>query len=268
MQSSEPQQLANWAGNVAYGTQTIFYPTNTDEIKQLVSRLDHVKVLGTRHSFNNLADSHDALILLDRFTPHMEIDESAQTVTVSANIRYGQLCDYLESHGYALHNLGSLPHISVAGACVAATHGSGVNNALLAQKVCAIEIVDAFGSLRTLSRKTHADIFSGCVVNLGALGVVTSLTLEIEPSYTMRQTVYEHLSLASLKNDFADIMSAGYSVSLFTDWHHASFNQVWIKERIHEETASDTPTDFYGAKRATKNLHPIKRMSAKNCTNK
>src|SRR5262249_3078674 len=129
------------------------------------------------------------------------------------------------------------------------------------------EIVNAAGDLVALSRKTNPDIFPGAVVGLGALGVITSVTLKIQPTFQVAQTVFESLSLDSLKRHLEEILSAAYSVSLFTDWRNERINEVWLKG-IHDPTKPPVkqPEDFFGATRATKNLHPIAELSAENCT--
>jgi alditol oxidase len=194
------------------------------------------------------------------------LDPEARTVTIEAGITYGQLCPYLHEKGFGLHNLASLPHISVAGGCATATHGSGVKNGNLATAVSALEFVTASGDVRTLSREKDSNAFHGAVVNLGALGVVTKVTLDIQPTFMMRQHVYENLPLAQLTDHFENIMANGYSVSLFTDWQNKRVNEVWIKRRTRNSDTSDDQPEFYGAKRATRNLHPIAELSAENCT--
>jgi xylitol oxidase len=185
---------------------------------------------------------------------------------VDAGITYGQLGPYLDSKGFALHNLASLPHISVAGACSTATHGSGEKNGNLATAVSALEIVTAAGDVVKLSRKADGEVFRGAVVGLGALGAITRITLDIQPTYTVRQYVYEDLPLAQMKDHFDDIQASGYSVSLFTDWQKQRINEVWIKSRVSDAQAFAAPAEFFGAKAAIRNLHPIAELSAENCT--
>jgi FAD/FMN-containing dehydrogenase len=165
------------------------------------------------------------------------LDASAGTVTVDAGITYGQLCPYLDSKGFALHNLASLPHISIAGACSTATHGSGEKNGNLATAVSALEFVTASGEVVKLSRKLDGEVFRGAVVGLGALGVITRVTLDIQPTYAVRQYVYEDLPLDQMKEHFDDIQSSAYSVSLFTDWQKRRINELWIKSRVGDEQA-------------------------------
>lgn len=257
----------NWAGNYEYSTNNIYYPKNLEEVRELVSSLPKVKVLGTRHSFNGIADSKHNLLSLQEFEPFISIDRKSQTATVSASMRYGQLCQHLYREGFALHNLGSLPHISVAGACVGGTHGSGVKNGILATAVSAIEFVTASGEVVVLSKMKDGEKFYGAVVNLGGLGVITKLTLELQPTFNMRQDVYENLPLRELEKNADEILSVGYSVSLFTDWKTTNINQVWIKKRLKEANSPvEILKSFFGATPATKDLHPIISMPAENCT--
>jgi xylitol oxidase len=181
-------------------------------------------------------------------------------------VSYGQLCPSLDRDGFALHNLASLPHISIAGACATGTHGSGVNNGNLSTAVSAFEIVTADGDVLSIARAKDLRTFQATVVNLGALGVVTTVTLDVQPAFTMRQDVYLDLPMAQVREHFDAIMSAGYSVSLFTDWQRGRVNEVWVKRRIDTGEALTASKDFYGARPATANVHPIVELSAENCT--
>jgi xylitol oxidase len=194
------------------------------------------------------------------------LDSNARTVTIDAGVTYGQLSPYLHGKGFALHNLASLPHISVAGACSTATHGSGEKNGNLSTAVSALEMVTADGEIAKLSRQQDGEAFRGAVVGLGALGVITKVTLDIQPTYMMRQYVYESLPLSAVKDHFDAIESSAYSVSLFTDWQNQRINEVWIKSRDEKGHAFDATSEFFGAKRATRNLHPIAELSPENCT--
>jgi xylitol oxidase len=258
--------LANWAGNYRYSTDRLYRARSLEQVQEFVKQHGQLKVLGTRHCFNGIADStHDLLSLRD-MDQVVALDERSRTVTVEAGMSYGQLCPYLHEKGFALHNLASLPHISIAGACATATHGSGPRNGNLATAVSAMEIVTAAGEVRKLSRDTDGRTFQGAVVNLGALGVVTKVTLDVQPTFLMRQDVYLNLPTAQVKDHFEDIASAGYSVSLFTDWQKGRMNEVWIKRRVDKGATVAARPEFYGATLATRNVHPIVELSAENCT--
>jgi xylitol oxidase len=260
------KKLANWAGNIEYSTERLYSATSLQQVRRFVKKQSKLKVLGTRHCFNTIADSPHHLLSLKSMDEVAALDPVARTVTVDAGMTYGRLAPYLQSKGFALHNLASLPHISVAGACSTATHGSGEKNGNLATAVSGLEIVTAAGDVVGLSRAKDGESFLGVVVGLGALGVITKITLDVQPTFMMRQYVYENLPLSEVKDHFDAIQSRAYSVSLFTDWQHQRINEVWIKSRVEEGQTFDAAPEFFGAKRATKNLHPIAELSAENCT--
>nr|WKN34088.1 FAD-binding protein [Tunicatimonas sp. TK19036] len=255
----------NWAGNYTYKAKNLHEPKTVKEIQKLVKTLDLQKPLGSRHCFNDIADSPLNQISTQYLNKVLEVDKKAKTITVEAGVRYGDFAPELDEQGFALHNLASLPHISVAGACVTATHGSGVENGNLSTAVAGLEFVTPEGELVTLTRDKNGDTFKGAVVNLGGLGLITKVTLDMQETYNVRQDLFQELPLASLKDHFDDIMSAGYSVSLFTDWQNDTVSQIWVKRKVDGNT-KDMDADFYGAQAATKNLHPITRLSAENCT--
>ncbi len=259
-------KLTNWAGNFEYSTERLYPANSVQQVRDFVKGQNKLKVLGTRHCFNRIADSANNLLSLHSMDGVVALDPELHTVTVDAGMTYGQLCPYLHSRGFALHNLASLPHISIAGSCSTATHGSGEKNGNLATAVSALELVTADGELVRLSRQKDGETFLGAVVGLGALGVITKVALDIQPTFMMRQYVYEDLPLSQVKDHFDAIESSAYSVSLFTDWQKQRFNEVWIKTRTEEGRAFNASPEFFGAEPATKNLHPIAELSAENCT--
>ena len=223
-------------------------------------------VLGSRHSFNGIADAADLISLEalhseEALPAGVHVDHGAQTVSFGAGLKYGELVERLNDEGLALHNLASLPHISVAGAVATATHGSGVRNGSLATAVAAVQLLTSDGKLLELSRG-DAD-FDGVVVGLGALGVVTRLTLDVQPAFEVRQRVFEGLSFDSLCEHFEEIASLGYSVSVFTDWSD-TVDQVWVKSRADEPDLSDG--DLFGAAPATVDRHVIRGLDPTPCT--
>ncbi len=260
------EKLKNWAGNLDYSTDRLYATASLEQVQDYVKKESKLKVLGTRHCFNNIADSKDGFLSLKPMDKVIALDPAKHTVTVGAGITYGQLCPYLDSKGFALHNLASLPDISVAGACSTATHGSGEKNGNLATAASGLEMVTASGDVVNLSRERDRGTFPGAVVGLGALGVITKVTLDIQPTFLMRQYVYENLPLIQLKDHFDAIESSAYSVSLFTDWQKQRINEVWIKSRVEEGQAFHATPEFFGATLATRNLHPIAELSAENCT--
>jgi xylitol oxidase len=259
-------KITNWAGNVEYSTERLYSANSMEQVRDFVKKQNNLKVLGTRHCFNKIADSKDYFLSLKAFDDVAALDPEARTVTVGAGITYGKLSPLLHSKGFALHNLASLPHISVAGACSTATHGSGEKNGNLATAVAALEFVTAGGEVIKLSRQNDGEMFHGVVVGLGALGVITKITLDVQPTFVMRQYVYENLPLKQMSDHFDAIEASAYSVSLFTDWQKQRVNEVWLKRRVEAEQVFEPKPEFFGAKLASKNLHPIAELSAENCT--
>ncbi|MER7581187.1 D-arabinono-1,4-lactone oxidase [Kitasatospora sp. NPDC097691] len=250
----------NWAGNIAFGAERFHEPRSVGELRRIVAGSRSVRAVGTGHSFNAIADTTGDLVSVAGLPRVVGLDERAGTVTVSAGLRFGELAEVLDRSGLALHNLGSLPHISVAGACATGTHGSGVANGCLAAAVRSVELVTADGALVTVER--GAAEFPGAVVSLGALGVVTRLTLDVVPAFEVRQWVYEGLPTAVLRERFDEVMAAAYSVSLFTAWRTDRIDQVWLKAR----GGADAPGAWLGAVLADGPRHPVPGCPPEPCT--
>ncbi len=256
----------NWSKNLHFGTDRVYAPANAGEVREVLLQSARMKQLGSQHCFNNIADSHDAQMSL-RALKGIDIDHAAHTATVGAGVRYGELAPVLDKAGFALHNLASLPHISVGGTIATATHGSGVGNKNLSTAVRAIEMVTADGKTVTLSRDKDGEQFRLAVVHLGALGVLTRITLDLLPRFNMSQTVYQNLSFDQLEHHLDAIMGAGYSVSLFTNWQNNTASEVWIKAKVVPGSPQkQLSTLFYGATLQTEKLHPIVGNDAQACT--
>jgi alditol oxidase len=251
--SSSTGELRNWAGNVEYRAVRVHLPESVDELRRLVGGARRVRALGTGHSFNRIADTTGDLVSLAALPSTVDIGRGA--ATVPAGMRYGELAVRLHAAGYALPNLASLPHLSVAGAVATGTHGSGTGTGGLGTSVSALELVGPDGTLRTV-RRGDPD-FPGSVVALGALGIVTRLTLDLVPAYEVAQYVhddvpYEHLDAA---------LRSGYSVSCFTDWTASRFTQVWRKCR------TDLPDPGWSVGvPADGPRHPIRGLPGGHCT--
>lgn len=264
MSCKKADSRTNWAGNLTYSTDNLHIPKNVEELQEAIKKCKKVRALGTKHCFNTIADSKENQISTEAFNKIIGLDKEKNTVTVEAGIKYGEMCKYLDDNGFALHNLASLPHISVAGACATSTHGSGIKNGSLATAVSAIEFVNGKGEVVSLSREKDGEEFGAAVVNVGALGIATKITLDVQPTFKMKQVVYQNLPMSALEKNFEAIMSGGYSVSLFTDWRNKNVSEVWVKSKA--EDMKEVAPEFYGAKLATKNLHPIEALDPVNCT--
>jgi xylitol oxidase len=259
------ENVLNWAGNYRFSGTEFLVPDNVEQIQEWVACSTRIKVLGTRHSFNGIADCTHSLLSLQKLNRVIDLDPTRNKVTVEAGIRYGELSQFLHSNGYALHNLASLPHITVAGACATATHGSGDLNGNLATAVHSMEVVQADGEAVVFSREQLDGIIDGAIVGLGGLGVVTKITLDVIPEFQMSQCVYDNLPLVQLKEHFDDIFGSSYSVSLFTDWKKAMFNQVWLKRKITDQDSLKEEPEFFGATLATAKRHPVPGHASENC---
>jgi alditol oxidase len=254
-------RVTNWAGNIVFAAERVHRPASVDELREVVARAERLRVLGSGHSFNRIADTPADLVTLSGLPRVVEIAADRRTVRVDGGIRYGDLVGRLHEAGVALHNTASLPHISVAGAITTATHGSGERHRNLATAVAAIELVRADGELVTLRRGEPG--FAGSVVGLGALGVITSLTLDLVPAFEIRQYVYDDLTRDSLGANLDAVLGGGYSVSLFTNWHSTTVNHVWLKRLADDEMPAGP---FFGAVPADGKRGPIPGMDPTNAT--
>ena len=251
----------NWAGNHTYRAGALHRPETLDELRAIVARAPRLRVLGSRHSFNAVADS-DELVELHSLPADVVVDHEAQTVSLGGGVRYGDLAETLKDEGLAIANLASLPHISVAGAIATGTHGSGDRNGNLATSVAALELVTSSGDVVS-TRRGDAD-FDGMAVGLGALGAVTRVTLDVEPAYDVRQRVFEGLEWDALFEHFDEITACGYSVSVFTRWGDTA-DQVWVKSRV-TDASEELRDELFGAVAASTERHPILGIDPVNCT--
>jgi xylitol oxidase len=236
-----------------------------DELADVIARSARVRVLGTGHSFNAIADSPDVQLTVAGLPEIIEIDTAARTVSVSGGLTYGRLGRVLQSAGFALANTGSLPHISVAGACSTGTHGSGDALRNLSAMATAVELVTADGSVRVF-RRADGEVFNGSVLALGALGVITRLELEVEPTFRVRQDVYDGLDAVVLESALDEVMAAGYSVSVFSSWRPGEPVQVWRKRRVEDFGPEPAAEEWLGARLADGPRHPVAGMPTDNAT--
>ena len=254
----------NWAGNVAFGALDFLRPRSLAELQAAISKADRIRVLATGHSFNDMADSPGAQVSLAGLPPEVSVDSATRTARVAAGLSYAELDGRLDAHGFALPNLASLPQISVAGATATGTHGSGTANQNLAAAVAGLTLVTADGDLVELRRGD--DGFDGAVVHLGALGVVVSVILDLVPSFDVSQRVYENQPFPALDQHFTELMTAGYSVSLFTDWRAPRLTQLWIKQRLDVPDSAVPQASWFTATPASTARNPVPGASPEACT--
>ncbi len=255
--------LRNWSGTVEFGAADYAEPVSIAEVQRLVAAGGRIRALGTRHSFNPIADTDGTLVTTTSIPPEFTLDPEAGIVTTGTGTRYAQLASWLTEQGWALHNMGSLPHISVGGAIATGTHGSGDRNGNLSTAVVGLQIVGDDGELRWI-RRGDAD-FAGSVVALGALGVVVRLELTVQPSYLIRQDVYRELEWDVFLADVPAMTGAAYSVSVFTDWVSPTIGPIWVKQRVTDAEAL-APDLLAGARRDARPRQQIIESSDDNTT--
>jgi len=258
--------LTTWAGSHTFRGGPVVHPATVAEVTEVVAGARHVRALGSRHSFHDLADSPGTLVVLDRLEVPTVVDPDAGTVTVGAGVRYGELARDLHAAGWALHTMASLPHIAVAGTVATATHGSGDTAPNLSAAVRGLELVGAGGEIRTLGPDDPE--LAGSVVALGGLGVVTRVTLAVQPTYDVAQEVWVDLPWTTALDRFAALMSSAYSVSLFTDWRGGTVGQVWRKHRVDDDawTLPAAGDELAGARPAPGPQHPVPGVDPAACT--
>jgi alditol oxidase len=242
-------QLGNWAGNHEYRAARVIRPRNVPALQDAVAGSDRVRALGSRHSFTDLADTDGALVDTSALPREVEVDSGRRTVRVSGGVRYGDLAEELHRTGWALATMASLPHISIAGAIATGTHGSGDRTQSLAAAVTALDLVAPGGELRRVQQGDPD--FEGHVIALGALGIVTHVELEVEPTYQVRQDVWTDLPWDTAVERFDELTASADSVSLFSDWASGRIQQVWLKSR------GTPPDELWGATPAAETLHML-----------
>ncbi len=250
----------NWSGTVTFQDSKFAEPDSIGELQEIISVSPKVRARGSAHCFNSIADTNAVAISLASISGQIEINKESQTVRVPAGLKYGELAVALHERGWAIHNMASLPHISVAGAVATATHGSGVDNGNLATAVRSLEVALPDGSLKRVSKGEPN--FEGYVVGLGLTGIVINLDLAIEPTFNISQTVYRGMSRESYAANLDQIMSLAYSVSYFTTWAAAGGGEVWAKFK----SGTTAPTELFEAYPATSNRHPLPGLNPEPCT--
>ncbi len=252
--------MQNWSRNITFADAQALYPASVEELAHIVASSTKIRARGSAHSFNNIADTDSVAVLFEKMPTQIAIDEEARTVTTSAGTRYGELAIYLHAQGWALHNLASLPHISIAGAIATSTHGSGIQNGGLHTAVKAITVITPTGKLQRID--SHDPLFYAAVVGLGLFGVVVTCELAISPTFDIAQVVFQDVARLAIADNYEGIMGLVYSVSYFTTWGPDGKGDLWTKRTESESL----PTEILGSKPAPKKLHPLPGVDAIHCT--
>jgi xylitol oxidase len=252
--------MKNWSGTVTFQDSKTLAPKSVDELAKIVASEPKIRARGSAHCFNAMADTSAASVTFENMPQEIFIDKDRAIVTVPAGMKYGELAVALHDRGWALHNMASLPHISVAGAIATATHGSGVGNGNLATAVRGLEIILPNGNIKPVTSEDPD--FPGYAVGLGLVGIVSKVELAIEPTFNVEQTVYRGMSRETYVANLDEIMSLAYSVSYFTTWAAAGGGEVWAKFR----SGVNVPADLFEAYPATSNRHPLPGLDPEPCT--
>jgi len=252
--------MQNWSKNVDFNDRAFLQPESLSELQELVRSNAKLRARGTAHCFNEIANTSSYAINLSKMPKTIEVNPELNSVTVAAGLKYGELAPELHKQGWALNNLASLPHISIAGSISTGTHGSGIKNQNLANQVLSLDLVTAEGELRHIDRANPA--FNALIVGLGLGGIVYQYELKIEPTFKIRQVIYPEIPLDILQRNFDQIMGTAYSVSYFTDWSTAQVGNLWCKFREHEVI----PESVGGSAKADKKFHPIPSVDPVACT--
>jgi alditol oxidase len=247
----------NWAGNVSYGEEHLLTPGSVAELQEQVTAAERIRAIGSRHSFSEIASTDALLVTLAALPSTVTVDPLSHTATVGGGMTYGDVALALHEAGWALRNLASLPHISIAGACATGTHGSGDDNQGLASAVRSMRVVGPNGELVDLAPERDARRFAAACVGLGGIGIAVDLTLDVEPAFNVEQQVYDDLDFDAFAANLDGVFASAYSVSAFTDFRAERFTQVWRKHRIVGDDRPDWPDRWLGASLADGPRHPI-----------
>jgi xylitol oxidase len=252
--------MQNWSKNIDFNEKGFLQPQSLSELQEMVRSHTRIRARGSAHSFNEIANTDHYAINLSKMPQVIEVNQEKRLVKVSAGLTYGELAPALDKQGWALHNLASLPHISIAGSIATGTHGSGIKNQNLANQVISLSVVTADGDLRNISSGDSE--FNALVVGLGLGAIVYQYELKVEESYQIRQVIYPEIPLVEIRGNFDQIMSSAYSVSYFTDWADPQIGNLWCKFRDDQVI----PQSIGGAAAATRKFHPIPSVDPQACT--
>jgi L-gulono-1,4-lactone dehydrogenase len=177
---------SNWAGNQRC-LVPVLRPTSEPELCRIVADAATegrpVKAVGAGHSFTDIALTDGVLVDLRDYGRILSVDRDACTVTVQAGARLRDMSEYLWSHGLAFTNLGDIDVQSLAGATATATHGTGLRFGNLSSGITAMRIVDGTGAVHAVDATHEPEVFAAARVGIGALGLVSTITLQVEPAF-------------------------------------------------------------------------------------
>jgi L-gulono-1,4-lactone dehydrogenase len=226
----------NWGRNQSCAPAAVEQPESELEVIEAVRRArdagQTVKVVGAGHSFTDIACTDGRLLRLDRLARVVALDPEARTVTVEGGIPLWKLNDELATRGLALANLGDIDRQTISGAIATATHGGGRRFGGLATFVTGLELVSADGDILRCSAEEEPEVFACARVGLGALGVVTKVTLQCDPAFRLH-SIEKPRSLDSFVDDFDEIVDSNEHIDCY--WFpHTDVATVKVANRTDE----------------------------------
>jgi L-gulono-1,4-lactone dehydrogenase len=242
-----PKLWKNWARNQACAPFAHERPASEAELVDIVKRAAsgerRVKVVGAGHSFTGIACTDGHLVDLSDYDAVVEHDPDTDTVTVQAGIPLQQLCDELDHRGLALENMGDIAYQSIAGATSTATHGTGTKFANISSRIVGLRLVTADGSVLDCSKDLNPDVFEVARVGLGALGIVSVVTLRCVPAFRLH-AVEEPMPVDDVLGDFDGFMNSTDHVEFY--WvPHTRWALTKRNTRTQEPPAPRTRTKEY-----------------------
>jgi FAD-linked oxidoreductase len=239
----------NWGGTYSCSPTRVESPTSEEEIVAIVrasaERGERVKVVGSGHSFTDIGCTDGCLIKLDNFNKVLEVDRDAATITAQAGITILQLSDALSHFGLAMENMGDVGYQTISGAISTATHGTGERFGNISSQVVALSLVLANGDVMRCSVDQDREAFKAAQVGLGALGVISSVTLRCVPAYNIH-SVQEPRKLDELLDQFDELCANNDHFELF--WFpHTEWAQAITNTRTKEPPADGSRRSGFGA---------------------
>jgi len=190
MKATRNYRFINWGKNQTCTAENFLQPQTEAEIIEAVKTSNKIRVVGTGHSWSAICLTDHSLINFDLYNKVLNINKEKLQVTVQSGIKLWQLNGLLDKEGLALRNLGSISDQSLAGAISTATHGTGINYPILGSQIQQLSIIKANGEKLVLDCVFDAEVFNTALVSLGALGILSEITLNVVPAFNLNEQNY------------------------------------------------------------------------------
>lgn len=208
----------NWAGNQSCAPTAIRRPTSEAELVAIVQEAAaeglRVKCVGAGHSFTPIACTDGLMVDLSGYDRVLSHDPAAGTVTVEAGISLSALCEELDRRGLALENMGDIAYQSIAGATSTATHGTGWHFGNISSRIVGMRLIAGDGSVVACTAEENADVLDVARVGVGALGIVSTVTLQAVPAFRLH-AIEEPMRLDEVLGDFDGFMQSADHVEFY-----------------------------------------------------